>query len=182
VANRNTRVSRAVGMMAVVGLAVTACGAQPGAAAVINGEGLSEDYLAAAVADYNELLGQQIEPKDMLATLIVIPTLVDTGAEHGIGVSRSQAADLLAAQAELTGQEAPQDGYSEGMLDIAQLQLVNREISQSPAGTQIMEEFWQAIEAADIDVNPRYGSFEFEENTGPQIVSPPLPWLADTGQ
>ena len=177
--SRNKGTRRTLAMAALVGIVLSACGAQPGAAAVIDDRTVSENYLADAVTDYRELLGQPIAPKDMLATLIIVPTLVETGADHGIGVSRSEASQLLEMQAEMSGQEIPAEGYSEGLIDIAQMQLVNSQISQSPQAGAILDDFWQTIENSDIEVNPRYGSFEFDDVAGPQIAAPSLPWLTE---
>lgn len=179
-ATNNRRYGRFAAVLAAAGVAVAGCAAQPGAAAVIDGQVLSETYLADAVSDYEDLLGQPVPAGDMLSTLLVIPTLLEVGAEQGIGASREEAVELLDMQAEQTGVTPPADGYAEGLVDVAQLQLVNGQIGESPAGAEVMDELWQRIEAADVEVSPRYGSFELEPGAGGAIVPQSFPWLAET--
>ncbi len=180
VATRNRRYGRVAAVLTAAGVAVAGCAAQPGAAAVIDGQVLSETYLADAVSDYEALLGQPIPAGDMLSTLLVIPTLLEVGAEQGIGASREEAVELLDLQAEQTGVAPPTDGYADGLVDVAQLQLVNGQLGQAPEGATVMDELWQRIAAADIEVSPRYGSFELEPGAGGAIVPPSFPWLAET--
>ena len=79
----------------LTGLAVSGCGAHPGAAAVVNGERISENEVARAIEDFTMVTGQPVDAPMMLGTLIVAPIMVDVAAGHGIAASDAEAAALL---------------------------------------------------------------------------------------
>ncbi len=173
----STRLGRGIAAAALLaGLALGGCSAQPGAAAVVDGERISENQLARAVADFSAVTGQQVDGATMLGTLVVAPVLIDVAAEHGVAASDDQAAELLDRQAEATGLPVPEEGYGEGVLQVAKMTIVNQGLSAAPDASAAMEEISTRIAEADVEVSPRYGEFD----PSGQIVATPLPWIAGT--
>lgn len=170
-----TRLSRGIAAAAVLaGFALAGCGAQPGAAAVVDGERITESELARAVEDFAAVTGQQVEAAMMLGTLVVAPSLIEVGAEYGVGASDDEAAALLDRQAEMAGLPVPEGGYGEGVLRVAKMTIVNQGLSSSPDGARAAEEINEQISQIDVEVSPRYGEFD----PSGQIVQEPLPWIA----
>lgn len=163
------KIAAAVVLAGIVG---AGCSAQPGAAAVVDGERITEENLDATITDFQDVTGEPAEPAAMLGTLVVVPTLLDVGAEHGIAVSEQQATELLDAQAEQTGGEAS-DPYADGAIQLAQMTLVQQEITELPDGQDVLEKAMGRIDEADIKVSPRYG--EFQENG--EVTPIDYPWL-----
>jgi len=171
----STRLSRGIAAAALLSaLALGGCGAHPGAAALVNGERISENELDRAVEDFAAVTGQEVDAPTMLSTLVVAPIILDVAAEFGVAASDEQAAALLDRQAEASGLPVPEDGYGTGVLDIAKMTIVNQEMSISPVGAPAMETVSVRIAEADVDVNPRYGEFD----PAGQVVPEALPWIA----
>lgn len=169
-----TRLSRGIAAAAVLaGLALGGCSAQPGAAAVVDGERITENELARAVEDFAAVTGQQVEAAVMLGTLVVAPSLIEVGAEHGVGASEEEAATLLDRQAEMAGLPVP-DGYGDGVLQVARMTIVQQGLSTAPDASVAAEKINERVSQIDVDVSPRYGEFD----PSGQIVQEPLPWIA----
>ena len=117
--------------------------------------------------------GQPVDAPMMLGTLIVAPIMVDVAAGHGIAASDAEAAALLDQQAELNDREAPEE-YSDGVLQVATMTLVNQGLSQASDPQGVIDEINERVDNADVEVSPRYGNFD----PSGQIVAEPLPWIA----
>ncbi|HLS74366.1 MAG TPA: hypothetical protein VK046_11385 [Actinomycetaceae bacterium] len=174
----STTLRRGLAAVAVLaGLVVSGCGAHPGAAAVVNGERISENEVARAIEDFTTVTGQPVDAPMMLGTLIVAPIMVDVAAEHGVAASDAEAAALLDQQAELNNLEAPED-YSDGVLQVARMTLINQGLSQASDPQAVVDEINQRVDNADVEVSPRYGNFD----PSGQIIAEPLPWIATPEQ
>ncbi len=171
----STRLSRGIAAAALLaGLALGGCSAQPGAAAVVDGQRISEGELSRTVSDFSAVVGQPVEARQLLGTLIVAPMILDVAADYGVAASDDEAAQLLDAQLEASGQTAPEEGYSDGLLQVAKVVIVNQEMSMAPDATIAVEEVNTRIAEADIEVSPRYG--EFDPTTG-EVLADELPWI-----
>jgi len=144
---------------------------------VVNGERISENEVARAIEDFTTVTGQPVDAPMMLGTLIVAPIMVDVAAEHGVAASDAEAAALLDQQAELNNLEAPED-YSDGVLQVARMTLINQGLSQASDPQAVVDEINQRVDNADVEVSPRYGNFD----PSGQIIAEPLPWIATPEQ
>lgn len=173
----STRLSRGIAAAALLtALALGGCSANPGAAAVVDGQRITEAELQQAVSDFAAVTGQQVDPVAMLGTLVVAPVLIEVGAEHGLAASEDEAIALLDRQAEAAGLTAPEDGYGSGVISVAQMTLVNQSLAAAPEGAAAAQEITERISSADVEVSPRYGEFD----PSGQIVPQALPWIAET--
>lgn len=159
-------------------LTLGGCAAQPGAAAVVDGQRITENELARAVSDFAAVTGQQVDGATMLGTLVVAPLLIEVGAANGVGASVDEATALLDQQAEVSGLTAPEDGYGPGVIQVAQMTIVSQGLNASPAGAAAAQEINERVAQADVEVSPRYGEFD----PSGQIVPQPLPWITTAGQ
>ncbi|MEE6273122.1 hypothetical protein [Georgenia wangjunii] len=167
------RGARALAGVALAGAALAGCSANPGAAAVVDGERISEAFLSEAVRDFELVTGQPTSAAAMISTLAVMPPILAVAEEAGIAVSTEQGAQLLDAQIEQAGGTPPAEGYGEGVIQIAQMTLVNQQIQTSPDAMMISEEIARRVSEADIELNPRYG----ELTADGQLTAPSYPWL-----
>ncbi|MBD8062542.1 hypothetical protein [Oceanitalea stevensii] len=173
----STRLSRGIAAATLLtALALGGCSAHPGAAAVVDGERITEAELARAVSDFAAVTGQQVDSVAMLGTLVVAPVLIEVGAEHGVGASEDEAVALLDQQAEVSGLTAPEDGYGSGVIDVARMTLVNQRLAAAPEGAAATQAITERISEAEVEVSPRYGEFD----PSGQIVPQALPWIATT--
>ncbi|MFC4554043.1 hypothetical protein [Georgenia faecalis] len=168
------RGARALVGLTLAGGLLAACSAHPGAAAVVDGEEISENFLADAVRDFEVVTGQPTSAAAMISTLAITPTMLDAAAEFGIGASEEEATALLDAQIETVGGTPPADGYAQGVIEIAQMTLVDQQIQFSEDGMAIGERIAERIAETDIELNPRYGEITADGN----VVPPDYPWLA----
>ncbi|WP_413451177.1 hypothetical protein AA0Y32_00045 [Georgenia phoenicis] len=173
----STRLSRGIAAAALLtALTLGGCSANPGAAAVVDGERITETELQRAVSDFAAVTGQQVDAAAMLGTLVVAPVLIEVGSSFGIGASEDEAVALLDQQAEAAGLTAPEDGYGSGVIDVALMTLVNQRLATAPDGSRAAEEINERISQAVVEVSPRYGDFD----PSGQIVPQTLPWIAET--
>ena len=175
----STTLRRGLAAVAVLaGLVVSGCGTHPGAAAVVDGQRISENEVARAIEDFTAVTGQPVDAPMMLGTLIVAPIMVDVAAQHGVAASDAEAAALLDEQAQLNDREAPED-YSQGVLQVATMTIVQQGLAQASDPEGVVNEITERINSADVEVSPRYGTFD---PSGGQIATEPLPWIAAPGQ
>ncbi|MCM3662429.1 hypothetical protein M3148_15725 [Georgenia satyanarayanai] len=173
----STRLSRGIAAATLLAaLALGGCSAHPGAAAVVDGERITEAELARAVSDFAAVTGQEVDSVAMLGTLVVAPVLIEVGAEHGVGASEDEAVALLDQQAEVAGLTTPKDGYGSGVIDVARMTLINQRLAQAPEGAAAAQAITERISEAEVEVSPRYGEFD----PSGQIVPQALPWIATT--
>lgn len=174
------RKSRLLGMAAsltAAGLALTACSGQPGAAAVVDGERISENEVAATVEVWQPLLQNPLTPAGMLAPMIQAPVLLDVAAEHGIAASAEEAEQYLDDLAEQGQLETPEE-YPAGALEVARMQMVVEELnSGSVDPQQISADLTERIGALDVELSPRYGDWD-PEAAGGSFITPTTPeWI-----
>lgn len=155
-AQRRIRPARALVVLAAAGLALSGCAAQPGTAAVVNGERITSNDLDDATLEYVALTGQETEPVVVLNTLIAAEILPEVAAERGVAYSDEQVAERFTEQAALLGTTAP-ESYSEAFLDLGHYLFTVIDVQTSPDGAAILEEFSARMAEADVEINPRYG-------------------------
>lgn len=149
-------------------LALAGCAQQPGTAATVEGERITQSALAATVEDLDTLNGAASAPSQVLTSLVFAPVVVDVSREAGVGVSADEATALLDEAALAAGLE-PWD-YAAGTIQIAELQLASQ-YGASIAG--LNEEITLRAAEMDVTVNPLYGEWEGAAGIAPTQ----WPWL-----
>lgn len=168
------RAARTAVALAVGAALLTGCAQTPGAAAVVDGRTISETTLQRATAELGTLVPSGIPTEQVLINLIAAPYLLDRATRAGAGVSDAEArqlGDQLAAQAGLA--EAPELG--EGSLTVLRATLAQQKLAQQPDAAEVFAEFEEDLAAADVELSPRYGSFDLTSPGG--IVAPERPWI-----
>lgn len=174
------RKSRLLGIAAsltAAGLALTACSGQPGAAAVVDGQRISENDVAQTVEVWQPLLQERLSPAAMLAPMIQAPVLLDVAAEHGIGASVDDATQYLNDRAE-QAQVTPPEEYPNGALEVARMQIVVEVLnSGSVDPQQISADLTERLGELEVELSPRYGEWD-PEAAGGGFIAPAAPeWI-----
>lgn len=152
-------------------LALAGCAGQPGAAAIVDGEVISEAYLAETVADLSVF--SDAPPASVLQALIVAPFWVDGAAEAGYGASDDEAEALLADLAASNGVSPSTVEAGPGLLSIARVTAAQDKANASGEGTAVAGVVQERVNDAEIVVNPRYGEWVLDQG----VQSVPRPWL-----
>ena len=174
-AGRVSRTGRAA-LAVVLGAAVLAgCAGQPGAAAIVDGRVISQDELAQAREDLASLF-PEADAAGVLSYLIVGPFFLDEASERGVGVSRDDARALLKQELEASGADTTAE-FGDDALDVIRFTMAVQSLGALPEGEEALGEAEEALMGADIEVNPRYGTFD--PQTG--IQRPSYPWLTPAG-
>ncbi|WP_159621461.1 hypothetical protein [Ruania rhizosphaerae] len=158
-------------------LLAAGCAGQPGAAAVVNGEPIAEADLTDASTTLAPFLQEGVAPAALLAAMIQAPVLMDIAAEHGIAVSADQAQEQLAANAEAGGIEVPEE-YSPETMELARYLFLVNMVNQSPDAQSINEEFAARLAELDVEVSPRYGTWNPDLSQGSTIQATAPEWIA----
>ncbi len=163
------RLSKWVAVAAVALVATAGCSVHPGAAAVVDGRTITQEY----TQDASEDLG--LDAGRTLSLLIVAPYYVEMAEKNGVGVSADDA--RTAVQDGLLGEVADPALLGDGAIEIVQLVLADQAVSALPDGAQIRADTDARISGLEMDINPRYG--EMDPASG-LIARPPLPWIVST--
>lgn len=164
----------AAGMAAALAVGLGACSpSKTGAAATVDGRRITIADLQNAVRDVKagnpELTQVQGLDRYLLFDLIAAPYLIDAASQAGMGVSTSQAQQVLPKKS---------DADPAALLALqAQLAFqALRQGNETAALTSVREQ----LERAHVQVNPRFGTFDPAGVTDPQkntIVAAQPNWL-----
>ncbi len=168
-----SRLIRVAAAAAVLALGLTGCAGQRGAAAIVDGDVISEAYLADTVADIAPFSGAG--PTSVLQALVVGPIWIDVASEAGFGASEQEARDLLEQLAADTGVDATDLDPGPGLLTIAQVTAVQDKANSGGEAPYLNMKVQQRVAAADIAVSPRYGEWLTDESRGIDPIA--WPWL-----
>lgn len=147
-------------------LILTGC-ARPGTAAIIDGERITEAQVATLTSELQRLQGSGTT-QGAIANLISAGPVLDVATESGLGVSEQQGRELLDQIAAQSGTETWD--YSDELVRVAQSNIALRSIQ---ADGMLYGEANVRVQALDITINPRFGSWSGE--TG--LVDPVWPWI-----
>lgn len=158
------------------GIALSGCSGQPGAAAVVDGDTISEQALAQSGRALQPFLSNRLSPRSMLSSMIQADVFLPIAAEHGLAASPDEARDYLdniAQQADVT---AP-DTYPEGTLDVARMLMITQKMRTSDKAQVVQQEVADEVATLQVSISPRYGSWDPQGESG-SLVQPPSPdWL-----
>ena len=168
------RAARTAVTLAVGAALLTGCGQTPGTAAVVDGRAISESTLQEAVDELGTLVPQGITAQQVLINLIAAPYLLDAAVEAGAGVSEAEAVQLAEQLATQAGVPAlPELG--EGSMAVLRATLAQQKLAQDPGAAEIFAAFEEDLAGADVELSPRYGTFDIASPVG--IVAPERPWI-----
>jgi hypothetical protein len=154
-----------VALTGVVLVATVGCSVHPGAAAVVDGRTISQDYLEETAAD----LG--MDPAQALLLLISAPSFVEAAEAHDVAISTADARAELEAQ--VGGEMAAELGA--GAIEVMRMAMSAQALGElQPDGATIVEETGALALSLPMDINPRYGDVDPELG---QVTQPDLPWI-----
>lgn len=161
-------------------LALSACGAQPGAAAIVGGRVISDHDVQTAATETNRGIpgmNTKLTSADTLVSLILAPYVLEAARNGGHGISDSQARSVLS--------KLPNP--SDATLEFVRTQLAIQSLTQAD-----QQSILEKLSTQKITVNPRYGTFDAarlrlngqaEPNwIKPEATPAPAPSQAPAGQ
>jgi hypothetical protein len=140
------------------------CGTQAGAAAVVGDRRISVGELQTATAEVRSIVPDpaQITQQLVLGWLIAQPYVVRVAGEQGRGVSRDDARALFRNFTGPDGSTTPSEAAVTAVQSAYALQLLtDRESIPPETAKKSVDAILNDIKAADLQVNPRYGSFDY---------------------
>lgn len=154
--NMRMKAKAAAGVLLVAGL-LAGCTPGAGVAATVNGERIT-------VAEVDDGMGlapfyaEPPAPANVVASIIHARAVIASAAAAGIGVSEADAATFLDS---IGAQDIKADGtYPDAVLDLARMNLINQDLQFAPGAEDVIEDVNNFIASADIEFNPRYGTWD----------------------
>jgi hypothetical protein len=184
--SRRTRLStRSSGAAVVLAASLTlapllgACGTQAGAAAVVGDRRITVEELQTATAEVRTIVGDpsQVNQELVLGWLIAHPYVEQVAAEQNKGVS-PQDAEAFFTRAKFTnaqGGATPSEASVQAVQTAYALSLLTGQNSSTPeSAKQATDEVLADLKAAHVEVNPRYGTFDYrwDDQTQSFTLSP----------
>lgn len=154
-------------------LATSACGSEIGAAATVNGDRVEVSTVQDALADLEDI-ADGLTQTDVLSMLVVAPFWVEIGSEYGVGFTDQEVEETLGLLAEQAGAETRD--YSAGAVEVLRSDMILGTLTNGEHRDAVVTEFQDRVTNADIESNPRYGTFTLE--SGLQPTTPD--WLVDS--
>jgi hypothetical protein len=184
---------------------LTACGseAHPGAAAVVGGERITVSQLESRVdevraaqraavpdeAQYQQAIARTGSlTRDTLHGMVLDRVLERAARDEGVSVTPREVQEMRAGlEQQAGGAEALEAAWlqqygipPQRLDDNLRLQLQAQKLAQRLGTDTSRPEFWKALSEAgkelDVDVNPRYGSWDAEKSSR---VDAKTPWVRD---
>jgi hypothetical protein len=143
-----------------------ACGTQAGSAAVVGDRRITVEELQTATAEVRTIVGDpsQVNQELVLGWLIAHPYVEQVAAEHGKGVS-TQDAEAFFTRAKFTnaqGGSTPSEASVQAVQTAYALSLLTGQDTSTPeAAKQATDEVLADLKGAHVQVNPRYGTFDY---------------------
>ena len=165
--NRMARPLVAAVAACLLGFGLAGCGAaNPGAASVVNGTEISEDFVTQTAENWLAVTGQPVGRADTAVALSRSRMTVDGAAELGVVLTESEINEQLAAMLVETGAPFAAEDLAPGGREILGTAVVTTAVDQLGLRPQLDE----LIAASTVKLNPRYGVFE----QGEFMQTPPL--------
>ena len=164
------RLSRWAAVAAVALVATAGCSVHPGAAAVVDGRTITQEY----TQDASEDLG--LDAGRTLSLLIAAPYFIDAAEANGVPVSPEDARAAVQDMRTANGGDAKAP-IRAGAIEIMRLVLASQALSGLADGAQIQSDTNAHVLGLKMDINPRYGEMDLSSGL---IARPPLPWIVPT--
>ena len=166
-----TKAKVAASALLAAGL-IAGCAPGAGVAATVNGEKITTSEVDDGM-ELGPFYAEPPAPADILASLIQARALIDAGSAEGIGASPADGAEFLDS---IGAQDIQSDGsYPDAVLDLARMNIISQQIQSAPEGEAVIEQLNDFLASADIEFNPRYGTWDLAQGGVDQ--SPPE-WIA----
>lgn len=167
VARRRALTGAAAATVLAVGLGLSGCGVgKAGAAAIVDGERISDTDVQTAAAETNKGVEQPLQTpftaESTLPWLILAPFVLDEAEREGKAVSEDQARKALPKL----------DDPSPATVEFVRAYIA----AQSSLSDEGVQNVLKAVDAASISVNPRYGTFNPKQPA--QLTQKLPPWIA----
>lgn len=159
-----------VAVVTVLAAGLAGCSSTPGAAAVVDGQAISEATLAQTVADLGQIA--DVPPQAVLEELILSPFLLEAATEAGFGTSEDEARAFLDNAATNAGIEPAGLEFGPGALLLGQRFVAEDKAEAAGRVSEVRDVATDLVLSADIEVSPRYGRWE---DLGITYIS--RPWL-----
>ena len=146
--------------LAVV-VALAGCSVHPGTtAAVVDGREISPRDLEVAAEELTPIYGggAPIDERTMLTVLILAPFFTAAADEAGVGVDAEDARESLTEL--MAAAEAPVPEWHEATIEAQRFVLAQQALGGVQDGGEFAVDALEAVRAADVDVNPRYGAWD----------------------
>lgn len=147
-------------VIAAAALALTGCG-RADTAAVVDGHVITESGVLATAEQVSQYASQPMATSDLLNRLIVLPGVLDVLGERGVTISDAAARSAVGSI----------DSPTPYLLDLARLDLAIGAMTQED-----MAEVTARLQDAEVEVNPRYGTFVPEQAS---VVATSPDWILD---
>jgi hypothetical protein len=167
---------RALAALVVAVALLAGCAPTSGAAAVVDGEPISEAQLADTVTQLRAF--SDVPARGVLQALIVSPFWVEAAGDIGVGASIDDARERLDALAADAGGEQASPEWGPGMLLIARVLVAQDRATQTGLGEELASAANGLVREADIEVDPRYGEWTSEgvtPTTPEWLIQPSVP-------
>lgn len=146
---------------AAAALALTGCG-RADTAAVVDGHVITESGVLAAAEQVTEYASQPMATGDVVNRLVVLPGVLEVLEERGVTISDAAARSAVGSI----------DRPTPYLIDLARLDLAIGQLTQED-----MAEVTSRLQDADVEINPRYGTFVPEQAA---VVATSPDWIADS--
>lgn len=154
----------------VLAAVLAGCSGTPGAAAVVDGEPISEAALAQTVADLGQIT--DLPPATVLQELIISPFLLAAASDSGFGASQAEARAFLDEAATDAGVDPQSLEFGPGAILLGQRFAAQQKAQTAGEVTSLEADATELLAAAEIEVSPRYGRWD---ETGLTYIS--RPWF-----
>lgn len=160
-----------MGALVLGGLLIGGCSAQPGVAASVDNTVHTQSDLISLVDELSPFLAQGNDASVLLANLIMAEPFLDHAARFNVGVGKQEAEEFLNQLSEDSGLETP-DEWADSTLSVTRLLLLQDHANSKGVWQEVALGASEDLETADIDINPRYGTWE-----GGMIVPSASDWI-----
>ncbi|MGO1174005.1 MAG: hypothetical protein ACTHXO_08625 [Actinomycetaceae bacterium] len=153
-----------------LGFLAAGCSANPGTAAVIDGEDLSESTAQEMAAQLSEVFGGEIPTVQAIAVYAQADAVIQASSEAGQSLTEAEVLEQMTTMAAQSGSEAGPEGYLDETVTVAHSQFV---ASALQADQEVADRFLELSADVELELNPRYGTYD-----GTQVAAPAHPWIA----
>ncbi|GAB2606469.1 hypothetical protein [Pseudactinotalea suaedae] len=155
--------------LALAGALIAGCAPAPGTAATVDGHVIGEDEVATVVEELSLHVGP-VTPAQAIAELVRAEEILDVASGAGFGVSATDAAGVLDRIAGEQGFD-PIEPSAATLLVVRSL-VASSGMQTAPDAADLFAELDERIAGLDIEVSPRYGSWD-----GQAITPQAFEWI-----
>ena len=164
-----SRPLRAIAALAITGLLLAGCSTPPNTAAVVNGQRITETEVGDAWLALEPAVADGVGPTIVVESLVQNALLAPVAADFGMSAS----AEDIASFADSVYEGAPPDPFPAGLTNVLGFILLADQVNSSPLSAEIQEAYLLAVQDAEIEVNPRFGTI----NEMAQLDAPAFEWM-----